>query len=269
MARVFEAYGPRGRVALKVVDLRLGHAASFMREAEIGTLLDAPDLVGARDWGVVEPFGWMLMPLLEGDTLSKKARDPSFGFEERLQALLRVAEALSRLHRHGVIHCDLKPGNVFITQEGEVKLIDFGVSVYAGDRRPVGTTITGTPKYMAPEMVLRTTIDERSDVFSLGILAYAVLTGTTPWRRESAAALLFAIINAPPRPFREAVERAVPSVPTERVEALHAVIHRALSVPPGGRFASAAELGEALVRAGADGPRGHPSRSLPKIIRTT
>lgn len=253
MARVYEAEDPCGRVALKVVDLRAGHQDSFMREAEIGALLTEPDLVGADEAGVAGPFGWMAMPLLEGVPLSKMQREPTFTFEERLRILIAVTEAVSRLHAHGVIHCDLKPGNVFITEQGEVKLIDFGISVYDGERRPVPTAITGTPKYMAPEMIVGVEIECRSDVFSLGTLAYRVLSGTTPWRRDSATALLFAIINDPPQAFADAARDAVPHVPPERMTALHEVVHRAISHDPEKRYPSAADLGRALAAAGLGG----------------
>jgi serine/threonine protein kinase len=192
-------------VALKVLTLQrhdLGAAlARLEREARIGRRLVHPDIVPVLDFGQDGRRAWIAMELLDGFELTHALTDPSFRLKDRLDVVLRVAGALHYAHGQGVVHRDVKPSNIFMTREGGVRLLDFGIAHVKVDLRLTRSgVIVGTPRYMAPEQVTGGEIDPRTDVFSLGVVLYQALTGALPWEADSIPKLIIAVATRPPHP---------------------------------------------------------------------
>jgi len=201
-------------VAVKVVREGGPEAiARLEREARVIAALDHPDILSIFDVGTADDGStYVVTELLEGQTLRDRigARRPA---AEALQIARRVAEALRAAHAKGVVHRDLKPDNVFLTHDGRVKVLDFGVAHLRVLHETAGRgteTMTatasaadagGTPGYMSPEQLRGGDVDARSDVFQLGILLYEMLAGRPPFRRETAADTAAAILSEEPSPL--------------------------------------------------------------------
>ena len=233
MATVYRARDERlaRDVAVKVIAERLAREPLFVRrfrrEGQIGARLTHPNVVAILDAGVV-PTDFIVMELVEGldaGTLVKRQGRPTTG--EAVHTLAQVADALAYVHDHGVVHQDVSPHNILITSsDSTAKLADFGLASDSLDD-PVRQETGGTPGYIAPEVLRGTPPSPRSDLYSLGVVAHRLLTG-----------------SAPARPL--VVAR--PGVP----RALSEAIERALSDCPDGRQASVAEFRAELI--GALGP---------------
>ena len=213
----------------------------FEREVRTASKLSHPNVVVVYDGGVEGEVPFLAMELLEGRTLEAelKARG-RLPVSESLSILFSVGEALTYAHSMGVIHRDLKPANVFLTADGRLKILDFGIAKIEGS----GTATTvpiGTPSYMSPEQVHGQPIDARADVFAVGILAYELLTGVTPFRGDSLTAVLFSVVSAEPMP----PTTVDPSLPA----ALDGVIARALAKDPATRLPTIAALVDELAAA--------------------
>jgi len=178
---------------------------------------------------------FMAMELLEGRELRDLIRGGSLAPSEAVEIAARVAEALASAHECGVIHRDVKPGNIMVLSDGRVKVMDFGI---ARLRDPAVKTATGmllgSPRYMAPEQVAGKAFDHRADVFSLGVVLYEMLTGVTPFAGEDITQLMFHVVNATAVPPSH-VNRTLPPV-------LDYILARALKKEPDERYASAAEF---------------------------
>ncbi len=246
------------RVALKVLpaasdsDLIL----RFDREALIGRRLRHPDIVTFYDAGRSEDALWIAMEYLDGFELTRAMRDPAFGFDDRLLVLIRVALALGHAHAHGVIHRDIKPSNIFMTRDGGVRLLDFGIARNGDQQKITQTNRTmGTPRYMAPEQVMGTAMDGRADLFALALVAYELFAGVHPWEADgkSPALLYLAVLAGPPAPLTRTFLRDQFGVDEGRVRALSEVLHRALAAQPEQRQADAEQLARELdaVRVGS------------------
>jgi serine/threonine protein kinase len=188
-------------VAIKVLDPSLGPGSStrFLREAESAAQLDHPNCITVHDFGVTSTgLSFMVMPLLVGDTL--RARDLGRWEPARAARLLvEVLRGLDHAHGHGVIHRDLKPENIFLCTEPNgvrvAKIVDFGLAkVIRGSEADSTTTMTGlmagTPAYMSPEQALGLTVDERADLYSVGMILYELLAGALPFDSDDGVALL-------------------------------------------------------------------------------
>jgi serine/threonine-protein kinase len=141
---------------------------------------------------------YFLMEYVPGRTLADYIASGVLSFSTRISLLRQVAEALDAVHRHRVLHRDLKPHNVMVTDEFIAKLMDFGVAHIAGSSLTLVGSLIGSPAYMAPENFRSQAIDERSDVFSLGVLAYELLTGEKPFKGENLSQVGYAIVEAKP-----------------------------------------------------------------------
>ena len=223
MGRIYRAeQAPLGRtVAIKV--LATGHGEDetfrerFFREASISSRLRHPNTVRIFDYGNEGDTFFIVMELLQGRTLTQVIRDEGPMPPARVIALARqICRSLGEAHSQGVIHRDLKPGNIFLSQhadEEHVKVLDFGLVTMEGQSRVTQAgKILGSPMYMAPEQVLGQAVSSQTDVYALGMVMYAMITRTLPFKREHPMAVLNAQVNAPLPTFRRiAPELEVPS----------------------------------------------------------
>ena len=254
MARVFLAYDEvLGReVALKV--LRDYYAESeefverFRREAQNAAALNHPNIVSVYDWGRSEDGTYYIaMEHLPGGTLKERIAgplDPDTVAELGCQA----AEALGFAHERGVIHRDVKPQNILLAASGDAKVADFGIARAVGAMASTAISqtglILGTVSYISPEQAMSETVGPASDLYSLGVVLYEMLTGKLPFEAETLMAVCMKHLNEPPRPPKE----VKPEVP----EGMNALVLKLLAKKAGDRYRSAAELSEDLrrVRAG-------------------
>jgi dienelactone hydrolase len=242
-------------VALKVLpeDFLEGEErkARFEREAKllaslnhpgIATLYSFEEIPGSSSFSLARHF--LVMELIEGKTLHAALANGPLPVPEALPIAIQIADALAEAHRVGILHRDVKSGNVMLTSRGQVKVLDFGLAKRlesgpaAGDGPELtreGTTL-GTLPYMSPEQLLGKAVDARSDLFSLGVVLYEMVTGRLPFPGSTTIAVADAILHAAPRDFGGA---AVP-------EPLKAIIRKLLEKDPGRRVASAEEVRAAL-----------------------
>ncbi|MFE8939940.1 serine/threonine-protein kinase [Streptomyces sp. NPDC007872] len=192
------------------VKLMLANAADpsagdrFRLEAQTAARLSHPHVVGVFDFGTWDGKLFLVMELVEGDSLAGSPSDPLVLPPERVAVVAAHAAAgLAAAHRQGVVHRDIKPGNLLIDAEGTVKLADFGIARFVDDPSAALTTtgqIVGTGLYLAPERALGQPASPASDVYSLGCVLYQLLTGRPPFRADTATALLYQHIDTPPTP---------------------------------------------------------------------
>lgn len=245
-------------VAIKVLRLEPGRDSrdEFLREARAAAALRHAHIVDVYDAGVERDLPYIVMEYVPGETLRDLITREGPLEPLRAAALAaQIAEALDYAHRHGVVHCDVKPGNILLSPEQGPKIVDFGIA-----RAGTGTddgSIAGTAPYIAPEVIERGVVDGRADVYSLAAVLYEMLTGSPPHLERDLAGMLTNHERRKPVPPHE----RNPAVPQE----LSAVVARALQADPTQRFASAAEFAAAL-RGFTEGltrrmPRPAPARS--------
>lgn len=192
------------------VKLMLGHEADpsagdrFRLEAQTAARLSHPHVVGVFDFGTWDGKLYLVMELVEGDSLAGVPGQPLVLPAERVAVVAAHAAAgLAAAHRQGVVHRDIKPGNLLVDDQGTVKLADFGIARFVDDPSAALTTtgqIVGTGLYLAPERALGQPASPASDVYSLGCVLYQLLTGNPPFRADTATALLYQHIDTPPTP---------------------------------------------------------------------
>ena len=208
----------------------------FIREAEAIGRLSHPNIVAVFDLGNVEGKLFMAMELLDGQDLRQiLARRPLPPLAERLRLLIGIAEGVGYAHSRGVVHRDIKPANILVTENGAVKILDFGLARVAASatitRRGM---IMGTPDYMSPEQASGKDLDHRTDVFSAGSLFYELLTGQKPFKGPTLHSVLFQILGDEPPPIMT-LEPAVPAK-------LALLVHQMLRKDPDQRPASLLEV---------------------------
>ncbi|WP_078946113.1 serine/threonine-protein kinase [Streptomyces exfoliatus] len=176
----------------------------FRLEAQTAARLSHPHVVGVFDFGTWDGKLFLVMELVEGDSLAGSPSDPLILPAERVAVVAAHAAAgLAAAHRQGVVHRDIKPGNLLVDAEGTVKLADFGIARFVDDPSAGLTTtgqIVGTGLYLAPERALGQPASSASDVYSLGCVLYQLLTGRPPFRADTATALLYQHIDTAPVP---------------------------------------------------------------------
>jgi serine/threonine protein kinase len=249
MGEVFKAHDPllNRYVALKTISPALAgdpeFRQRFQREAQAAAQLNHPNIVTIFDFGNDDAgLTYMAMELLEGVDLREAIRRRSLGtLLQRIDLMEQVCDGVGFAHSRGVVHRDLKPGNIHIQPSGQVKVLDFGLARLSTSDMTRSGTVLGTPHYMSPEQVRGQKADARSDVFSLGAVFYEVLTHQKAFDGHSVSEILQSIAKDAPEPIR----RRAPDTP----EAVAAVVERALASESQKRFVDAGELGRALVEA--------------------
>lgn len=255
MGMVWAARDPQlqRRVAIKLMLALEAESASrlgqFEREAQAVARLQTPNVVHIYDYGVTEDGRpYMVMELLEGESLSQRLeRSRLLTPAALLPILTQLAKAMDCAHEAGIIHCDLKPGNIFLAQHGAditVKVLDFGIATLHSHLHLKDTgqvQLAGTPPYMSPEQVRSEDVDHRTDLWALGVLAYEALTGHLPFQGSSFASLVMRICTQRCIPPSQLVPGLSPS--------MDAFFARALAKDPAERFPSARELVAAFARA--------------------
>ncbi len=248
MGVVYKARDPQidRIVALKTVPLR-GHEPDaeteyrmrFLNEAKAAGRLHHPGIVAVFDVGE-EPENrdpYIVLEYVAGEALNRKlAREKKLPLTQALQFAAEIAEALDYAHAQGVIHRDIKPGNILITQDGHPKIADFGIAKLNLAHFTLPGKVLGTPAYMAPEQLAGEGADGRSDLFSLGVILYAMVTGHSPFQGDSATTVCFKVANREPLPA-SALDLNLP------IE-LDAVIARAMAKDPKDRYPRGSEFAE-------------------------
>jgi eukaryotic-like serine/threonine-protein kinase len=211
------------------------HQARFLKEAEAAAALEHPNITTIFDIGEEDGQTFIAMSLVEGKTLAEKISERPLPLEEALHIAGQVGEALQVAHERGIVHRDIKPANIMITPDGRVKVMDFGLAHLAGQTRITKTgTIMGTPAYMSPEQAEGQELDRRSDIWSLGIVLYEMVTGQLPFRGNTDPAVLRAILDDQPEPMT-AIRVGTPPE-------LDRIVAKALEKEPGQRYQGMADL---------------------------
>ena len=249
MAKVYKAYQPslNRYVALKVLPEYLAHDAEFVdrfrQEALAAAALRHPNIVVIYDIGEADNLHYIATEFLEGQTLEQMLKQSGALSLPRVVSIVnQVASALEAAHEHGLVHRDIKPSNVFVNPREHVTLMDFGIVKAMSATRLTRTgMLVGTPEYMSPEQAEGLPLDWRSDLYSLGVMVYEMLTGHVPFDAPTPNAVLYAHVNKPPVPPSQLNPRIPPVIET--------VVLRALAKRPDDRFRSDAEFASALDQA--------------------
>jgi serine/threonine protein kinase len=267
MAQVYRAVDRQldRPVALKILFPELSVDKTFVerfrREAQAAANLSHPNIVPVFDWGEDDGVYFIVMEYVEGRALSAVLRDPQkLPPNQIAQIGAGVAAALAFAHRHGVIHRDVKPGNVLITPDGEVKVTDFGIARAVNTEESLTQTgaVMGTAAYFSPEQAEGKSVDARSDIYSLGVVLYEMAVGRPPFTGDSPVAVASKHVRDHPVLPRV----ANPAVPV----ALEAVIMKAMAKDPASRYASAEELRADLLRFAEGRPVEAGDPSLTSVI---
>ena len=252
------------KVAIKLLAQEHGAAKDaidrFRREARTVASLSHPNLVALYDFGKAQDGRvFLAMELLDGDPLDRVVKG-GMPWREALELAVQATRALEAAHDAGLVHRDLKPANLFLTRQGTLKLLDFGVAMALsevaaeGERKQRGFAIFGTPEYMAPEQVAGESVDARCDLYALGCVLYEMLTGSRPFSgRTSVEVLGKHVREEAVWPRQRAPERNIP----ENVEA---IVLRAMRKDKTERFASAKEMRDAIELALAPATIASPKR---------
>jgi len=251
MGEVYTAFDPRlGRqVAIKVLPPPLAELAEFRRrfeqETQAASRLNHKNICTIFDTGTFEGRPYIVMELMEGKTLEEVLQAGPLPVDQVVHVAIQVADALDAAHRGGVIHRDVKSGNIFLNARGDAKVLDFGIAKVAAEAEPRTDSRTtrsgipvGTVAFMSPEQARGEEVDARSDLFSLGVVLYEMATGVTPFRGTTTS-IIAQIVSPDPVPSPRSVE---PSIPVD----LERIILRALEKDRGMRYQTAADLLAAL-----------------------
>ncbi len=252
MGEVYRARDTRlGRdVAIKVLPVEFAADPERLRrfelEARAVAALSHPNVLAVYDVGTHEGSPFIVSELLEGKTLRDRLHSGGLTVRKAVETAVQIAQGLAAAHEKGIVHRDLKPGNVFLTKDGQVKILDFGIAKLSHpDAPPQPTTMTaepstesgarlGTAGYMSPEQVRGLPADHRTDIFSFGCVLQEILSGRSPFRKETTAETMTAILNDDPAPLSGTV-RGIPPL-------LQEIVSRCLEKSPKDRFQSARDL---------------------------
>jgi serine/threonine-protein kinase len=258
-------------VAIKVLATELVEDEVFVerfdREARAAASLSHRNVVAVFDSGVDGDARFIVMERVSGRTLSEVLRDGPLPVRHAVEIALSVAQALGAAHAHGIVHRDVKPGNVMVGDDGQVKVLDFGIArTLAATSLTLATSVIGTAGYLSPEQAKGGPLDARSDIYGLGCVIYEMLVGRPPFVADSAAAMVTQHATRPPTP---------PSSRRPQVSAaLDQLVLRCLAKDPAERYDRAQALCAALASAhptrngsDADGAGAPPARGRKRIRR--
>ncbi|MGB5872220.1 MAG: protein kinase [Bacteroidota bacterium] len=233
----------RRKVALKFLSPQVSADAEtmerFEREAQAAAALNHPSIVTIYEIGESEGQKYIAMEYAGGETLRTKIAVGQMPMDEVLAIGKKVCEGLGKAHEKGIVHRDIKPENILITEEGEVKILDFGIAKLKGAANLTKESMTvGTTRYMSPEQVKGEGIDPRSDIWSVGIVLYEMLTGASPFKGDYDSAIMYSILSEKPEPISD-YRKDVP-------ENVQAVVLKALQKEKRKRYETMDQLAAAL-----------------------
>src|ERR1700674_4904770 len=238
--RILEKIGAGGQgTVYKATDTKLGRAVvvkvlppeltvkeanlkRFEREARLASALDHPNICTIFDLNDIEGVHFIAMQFVEGKNVRELVNGRPLDLRSALSIAIQVADALAAAHARGIIHRDIKAGNVMVTPSGQVKILDFGLAkllddtddssrstIHRTDLTEIGVPY-GTATYAAPEQARGDRVDKRADIFSLGVLLYEMLTGTWPFRGKTTIDVRYAVLHDAPRPIAELRPGVIP-----------------------------------------------------------
>jgi len=253
MAAVYKAYQPSMEryVAVKVLPRHMAASEEFVsrfrREAKLLAQLQHPHILPVFDYGEADSYPYIVMPFVQSGTLAELLHKRPQTLSEIRRIMIQVGDALSYAHTRGMIHRDIKPSNVLIDERGNCLLTDFGLArmAEASTKITASGTIMGTPAYMSPEQGAGSTLDHRSDIYSLGIIFYEMVTGRVPYTAETPIAVVFKHIQDPLPSARE----LNPNLP----ESVELVLLKALAKNPEDRYQKAEDFVQAIQKAIPEG----------------
>ncbi|BBP04970.1 hypothetical protein TPL01_26010 [Sulfuriferula plumbiphila] len=247
MGIVYKAIDPLidRTVAIKTIKLDLSRdelanfEERFYREAKSAGRLNHPNIVTIYDVGKTDHIAYMAMEFLEGQLL-KEVLDvhTALSIDKIADIAAQVADGLAYAHENGIVHRDIKPANIMLVRGAVVKITDFGIAQMPTGSRTLAGTVLGSPRYMAPEQVVGKAVDGRSDLFSLGVVLYEMLTGESPFNGDNINTTMYRIVNEAPTPPKTLTPR-IPDV-------FNHIVAKALAKHPAERYQSARELARDL-----------------------
>ena len=234
----------------------------LIREARAASALNHPNIVGIHAIEADTEHVFIVMEYVEGESLRKLVKEGKLGWQRALEIAPQILSAIATAHDAGVVHRDIKSDNILLTSKGQVKVLDFGLARgrdTSVDLTRAGSS-AGTPAYMSPEQVRDEPVDERSDLFSFGVVFYEMLTGRIPFKGEHQAALAYSIVNETPPELRKHNAQIPPAVqpvvsklleknPRERYPSANAVLDDLRRIESGGRATAPRKSRTALVAA--------------------
>lgn len=238
-----------------------GHRQRLLAEARALAAVDHPAVVRIHDVVSREGTDWLVMEWLEGETLARRLRQGPLAVSEAVALGERIAQGLAAIHRRGIVHRDLKAGNVLVTPAGEVKILDLGLAARlprGGRAVPAEGRAVGTPGSLSPEQALGRPVDTRSDLFALGVLLYQALTGRSPFAAASDDESLRRLLTEPPAPVAE----LRPEVPAGLSEVVDRLLEKDPARRPDDAAVVATELGS-FARDLDEPPEGAPTMVTP------
>ncbi len=260
MGAVYRCHDPmlNRQVAVKLIASSLDEKdmlrARFVREAQSAAQLNHPNIVTVYEFGEQDGEFFMAMELLEGNDLKDviAAKTP-LTLDDKLNMMEQMCDGIGYAHRRGVIHRDLKPGNMHVLPDGRVKVLDFGLARIQDSEVTKTGMVMGSPNYMSPEQVRGETVGTRSEVFSIGIVFYELLTYARPFEADSMHAVMFKVVQCERKPISEIVGDLPPD--------LVALVERCLAPDPEQRYQDAG-----AIRAGLGGLRDRRTYRDPNQI---
>ncbi|MGB7296194.1 MAG: protein kinase [Candidatus Aminicenantales bacterium] len=229
----------------------------FMREARSAGILSHPGIVTIYEVGEDLGLTYIAMEFIEGQSLDKLlASGKKLNFKDVVGMIAAIGDALDYAHRKGVIHRDIKPGNILIDKEGLPHLVDFGIARLAASTLTITRAVLGTPFYMSPEQIMGKRVDHRTDIFSLGTILYELITGQKPFPGESLTTVIYKIMNENPPPA-SMHKKDLP-------EGLDRIISRTIAKNPAARYQCCSDLSRDLRRVA--GSRPSPEAALKTVL---
>jgi len=272
MAAVYKAYQPSMEryVAVKVLPRQMADSAEFIarfkREAHLLAQLQHPHILPVFDYGQADGYTYIVMPFIQSGTLADVMKVRRLSLPEVRRIVTQVGDALGYAHARGMIHRDVKPSNVLVDERGNCLLTDFGLArmTEASAKLTSSGAIMGTPAYMSPEQGAGSDLDGRSDIYSLGIIFYEMVTGQVPYSAETPIAIVFKHIQDPLPPAR----KLVPDLPEE----IESVLLKSLAKNRADRYQTAEDFVHAVQMAIPDylaGKTATPPVAVPETLIST